>query len=76
MTNINVAARIVMVVGCPRPRIALPKEVESMMDTVFFCFVHLFPTGGVAHDYRAKETTVVTFLQEKFSNVDWRWTRR
>ncbi len=26
-------------------------------------------------DYRTKETTVVTFLQEKFPNLDWRWNK-
>ncbi len=41
----------------------------------FFCYVHLFPTERVAPDYRTKETTVVTFLQEKFPNVDWRWNK-
>ncbi len=27
----------------------------------------------MAQDYRTKETTVITFLQKKFLNVDWRW---
>ncbi len=56
------AARNVMVEGCARLHIV-------------FCFVHLFPTERVATDYRTKETTVVTFLQEKFPNVDCRWNK-
>ncbi len=41
----------------------------------FFCFVHLFPDEPATRNYQAKETTVVTFLQEKFPNVDWRWNK-
>ncbi len=60
--------------GSTRPHIVLPEKTEYK-GHCFFCFVHLFPTERMTRDYRTKETTVVTFLQEKFPNVDWRVNR-
>ncbi len=75
ITRINIDVKIVMVDNCARPHIVLPKKKRKYKGHCFFCFVHLFPTERAAQDYSMKETTVVTFLQEKFPNVDWRWNK-
>ncbi len=59
---------------CKTPHCTTRKN-RKYKEHCFFCFVHLFPPERVARDYRTKETTVVTFLQEKFPNVDWRWNK-
>ncbi len=35
------------------------------------CFVHLFPDEPVIRTYKTKETTVATFVKEKFHDVTW-----
>ncbi len=35
------------------------------------CFVNLFPEKPNARNYKTKESSVATFLQEKFPNVTW-----
>ncbi|MCP4255823.1 MAG: hypothetical protein GY775_20970 [Candidatus Scalindua sp.] len=40
------------------------------------CFTNLFPDTPVVRNYRTKETTVATFLKEKFPNVTWKCNKR
>ncbi len=35
------------------------------------CFVHLFPDEPVIRNYKTKETTVATYVIEKFPDVTW-----
>ncbi len=38
----------------------------------WYCFANLFPDKPVVRNYLTKETTVATFLKEKFPNVTWK----
>ncbi len=41
-----------------------------------FCFVNLFPDKPVARNSKTKETTVATFLKEKFPDITWKCDKR
>ncbi len=64
-----------MVASCAKHHTVLSENTLVVMDTVFFCFVHVFPTSHVARNYRTKEAHVTTFLEEQFPIVDWRVNR-
>ncbi len=38
----------------------------------WYCFANLFPGKPVVRNYRTKENTVATLLEEKFPNVTWK----
>lgn len=35
------------------------------------CFINTFPDGTTARNYKTKEKTVVDFIKEKFTNINW-----
>ena len=36
-----------------------------------FCFIHLYPDEKVGRNYKTKETYVVHYIKEKYSQYDW-----
>ncbi len=40
-------------------------------DYCVHCYIHLFPDNPLSSNYRTKEQTVVHFVKEEFSELDW-----
>ncbi len=41
-----------------------------------YCYVHLFPDKPVSKNYKTKETSVVEFIKQQFSNIDIRTDKK
>ena len=56
---------------CKSPWCETYKSNKSYKGYCFHCFVHLFPDEPVTRNYKTKEKEVVSYITNRFSEVDW-----